>query len=494
MSINSFAIGITLGSTLWLLSSCNLNNLSSSAPISKPDPKIVNSSSSPRLVRDPDPYQELDDSEILTIEKQPIVIINVRGKDVYFDRRRGKLLKLPGKFQRISNFSEGLARASKNGKKYGFINERGEWVIPPQFDTSEEHFPHRFGSAEDFNDGVALVLVGEKYGVIDRQGKFIISPQSDKNLYSYVGKDGSLLVKLNGVIKKCSINNDPGVYLADTCNPIQKEAQAKEIQPPKPAFRVDKGAVYLKGKLLPDRRWDAVFGQSSYDSDGYGVYMYQVGKKWGLVHESGEIRTPPQFDRIESMSKIPPKVFYNGLAKVSMNGKFGFIDEMGKFIIPLKFEDVKPFDFDPERSIARLGGKWIHIDRQGNFLFPVYGDLDFNHNVFDRRFGSLAMVKIKDKYGFIDRQGKLVVPPKYDEIINDTPNNGYGIESYYDSLRKEEITQARIGNKWGYINTQGAIQIPMKFDNAESFKYGVAEVTIGKRIFYIDRQGKTLPF
>jgi WG containing repeat len=491
MSINSLGIGISLGSTLWLLSSCNLNSLSSSAAIYKSDPKIANSLSSPRLVRDPDPYQEMDDSEILTIEKQPIVIINVRGKDVYFDRRRGKILKLPGKVQRISNFSEGLARVSKNGKKYGFINEGGEWVIPPRFDTSKEHFPYRF-STEDFNGGVAGVSVGEKYGLIDRQGKFIILLQS----YPYIGRDG-ILVELNGSQKKC-INNRGVSLSVDICKQIKKEAQAKEIKRPEPAFRVDNGAVYLKGKLLPDRRWDAVFGQSTYNSVGYrGVYIYQVGKKWGLVHESGQIRTPPQFDRIgtESMSKSPPNVFYNGLAKVSIDGKFGFIDEMGRLVIPPKFEEVShPFDFDPERAIAKLGGKWIHIDRQGNSIFPVYGDLDFNHNVFDRRFGSLAMVKIKDKYGFIDRQGKLVVPPKYDEIVDDTPNNGYGIESYYDSVRKEKITQARIGNKWGYINTQGAIQIPMKFDNAGSFKYGVAEVTVGKRILYIDKQGKIFPF
>jgi WG containing repeat len=494
MSINNLGIGISLGSILCLLASCNLNSLSSSAAtIYTPDASL----SSPRLVRDPDPYQEMDDSEILTIEKQPIVIINVRGKDVYFDRRRGKILKLPSKVESISNFSEGLARASKNGKKYGFINERGEWTIPPRFDLGNDYFPRRFRSIEDFQGGMAVVLVGKKYGLINKQGKFIISPQSDRKIYPYIGRNG-ILVELNGSQKKCIDNR--GVSLsADICKQIQTEAQAKEIKRTEPAFRVDNGAVYLKGKLLADRRWDAVFGQSYYDSVGYrGVYIYQVGNKWGLVHESGAIRTLPQFDNIggtDSMSKKPPNVFYNGLAKVSIDGKFGFIDEMGRLVIPPKFEEVShPFDFDPERAIAKLNGKWIHIDRQGNFLFPVYGDLDFNHNVFDRRFGSLAMVKIKDKYGFIDRQGKLVVPPKYDEIVDDTPNNGYGIESYYDSVRKEKITQARIGNKWGYINTQGAIQIPLKFDNAGSFKYGVAEVTVGKRIFYIDRQGKILPF
>jgi DNA-binding transcriptional regulator/RsmH inhibitor MraZ len=93
------------------------------------------------------------------------------------------------------------------------------------------------------------------------------------------------------------------------------------------------------------------------------------------------------------------------------------------------------------------------------------------------------MVNIKDKYGFIDRRGKLVVPPKYDEIVDNTPNNGYGIPSYYDSLRHEKITQARIGNKWGYINTKGAIQIPMKFK--ELLKRVEQSDSGSSKIFYI---------
>jgi hypothetical protein len=106
----------------------------------------------------------------------------------------------------------------------------------------------------------------------------------------------------------------------------------------------------------------------------------------------------------------------------------------------------------------------------------------------------LAQVKINSKYGFIDRQGKIVMPAQIDEIQSEDFANMRGNNGFYDSLPNEGVVKARIGKKWGYVNTQGKIQIPMKFDEANDFKYGVAEVKLGSKILYIDRQGKVLPF
>jgi WG containing repeat len=106
----------------------------------------------------------------------------------------------------------------------------------------------------------------------------------------------------------------------------------------------------------------------------------------------------------------------------------------------------------------------------------------------------LALVKQNGKYGFIDRQGKMVVPPQIDEISGQDFASRPGADNFYDSLPHEGLVKARIGKKWGYVNTQGKIQIPMRFDEATDFRYGVADVTVGSRTLYIDRQGKTLPF
>ena len=56
-------------------------------------------------------------------------------------------------------FSEGLA-AVQEGRKEGYINKKGKWVIEPQFNE-----------AGDFSEGLASVKKGKKYIFIDKSGK-----------------------------------------------------------------------------------------------------------------------------------------------------------------------------------------------------------------------------------------------------------------------------------------------------------------------------------
>jgi hypothetical protein len=54
-----------------------------------------------------------------------------------------------------------LAIAIQDGK-VGFINTKGEFVIKPQFDN-----------AEDFQDGLALVMTSDAYGYVNAQGQMV---------------------------------------------------------------------------------------------------------------------------------------------------------------------------------------------------------------------------------------------------------------------------------------------------------------------------------
>lgn len=51
-----------------------------------------------------------------------------------------------------------------------------------------------------------------------------------------------------------------------------------------------------------------------------------------LLSKNGEIIAKPEFDDIWGFSE--------GLAKVELNGKYGFIDRSGKFAIEPKFDDI----------------------------------------------------------------------------------------------------------------------------------------------------------
>lgn len=65
------------------------------------------------------------------------------------------------KYRDVRSFSEGLAPVQVQGGRWGFINERQEWVIAP-----------RFEDAREFHGGKAAVRQNGKWGFINRRGEW----------------------------------------------------------------------------------------------------------------------------------------------------------------------------------------------------------------------------------------------------------------------------------------------------------------------------------
>jgi len=60
------------------------------------------------------------------------------------------------------NFSEGLARGKKAGNT-GYYNNKGEWVIAPEYE-----------GGRDFKNGFAAVKKDDKWGFINQSGEWVI--------------------------------------------------------------------------------------------------------------------------------------------------------------------------------------------------------------------------------------------------------------------------------------------------------------------------------
>ena len=69
--------------------------------------------------------------------------------------------------------------------------------------------------------------------------------------------------------------------------------------------------------------------------------------------------------------------FEDGLAKVELDGKYGYIDTKGNFVIEPKFEEVEPFKYNSIK--VKYNGKWGAIDRSGDWVVePTHTkDTDF---------------------------------------------------------------------------------------------------------------------
>lgn len=91
----------------------------------------------------------------------------------------------------------------------------------------------------------------------------------------------------------------------------------------------------------------------------------------------------------------------------------------------------------------------------------------------------LAMVVKNNKFGYINKAGKEVIPLKFDES-----------DGFYDGLAK-----VRVGDESGYINKKGQKVIPLtsKYETLKNFSEGLAMViTSERKVIYIDKLGEEI--
>lgn len=87
------------------------------------------------------------------------------------------------------------------------------------------------------------------------------------------------------------------------------------------------------------------------------------------------------------------------------------------------------------------------------------------------------------KWGFIDADGKVLIPPEWD---------GISLEFVTDHavVFNEGLCAVAKDGKWGYIDTSGNLVIPAQFDLARPFFEGIAMVKLGNQVGYIDKTGQ----
>jgi serine/threonine protein kinase len=194
-----------------------------------------------------------------------------------------------------------------------------------------------------------------------------------------------------------------------------------------------------------------------------GLADIKINGKWGYIDKSGTMVIPPQFDEAQSFSE--------GLALVWISGQNrGYIDKTGRFAIPQQFAKNYAGRFSEGLAWACVVSSCGYIDKTGRFLI----DRKFT-NISDFSEG-LAAVRTSGKWGYINQSGNFVIQPQFD---------GYG-------EFREGLAGVKVGDKWGYIDNTGNTVIQLRFDRVANFTEGLAAVKIGDKWGYIDKTGNTV--
>ena len=138
-----------------------------------------------------------------------------------------------------------------------------------------------------------------------------------------------------------------------------------------------------------------------------------------------------------------------------LNYKWGFIDDTGKEITALKYDEVKSFNYGI--AAVRINNNWGGINSSGNeIISSKYQDIGYALKMND---SIIIPVKFNNKWGLINKMGQEIVHFKYDEMdVLYFDSNLIGIA-------------VKLSNKWGVINEIGNMIIPANFEEIHSNRY-----------------------
>lgn len=335
------------------------------------------------------------------------------GKPAWFDRQRQVTVvpTLPGrKLLAVGPLVEGFVSAqfetADPEQAYGFLDRQGRLAIAPQF-----------RQVGNFSEGLAAVYRGDKVGFVDPTGKRVIAPQFD---------------------------------------------QAQPFQEGLAAVRQAErwGFVDRTGQLVVP--WQA-YEVSSFSE---GLARIATQPEWmtrlvsyGFINRLGQVVIPPDYSSAASFS--------SGVAAVSrynretLERREGYLDSTGAWTLSNAVGSGNA-SFSEGLAARWSGTQFGYIDTTGQWAIPP-------HQLAANSFGPIqsagpfqsgfAVVKIGDRYGLINRQGKVVVPPIYGQIQD--IGDGYAYVNYggtwvgyiggYDGSATPVGEQIFLGGKWGYV-------------------------------------------
>jgi len=242
------------------------------------------------------------------------------------------------------------------------------------------------------------------------------------------------------------------------------------------------------------------------------LFMIRDGQKFGFINRSGAVVVAPKYDRVGEV--------HEGRISVHMGLHSGYIDLSGEVVIEPKYDSAG--NFRDSRAIVRVGDKYSLIDPSGKLIadipYRVLGE--FHQELLRVQANNLvdgAGKKLPARTGFVDRQGKVVIPELFaaaSEFPDDPADLPAGLDKdwcYFDRTGKIVIRVAmgphlhdgdpfvngrlrmKDGFTWGYKDATGAWAIPPKYNDAQNFEGGLASVQKGDQWIVIDVHGIEVP-
>ena len=265
---------------------------------------------------------------------------------------------IPFQYTEAAPFAEGLA-VVRQGDKWGFIDKAGQSVVPVHYDF-----------ALPFSEGLAAVKLGKCWGFIDTTGREVIPLKYEdadafhgglaavrlNHQWGFIDKTGNEIIACKYHLYESFAEGIAGVLTGNRLGFIDRTGQ--EIVPSPVRILVSQWLFRRgHGGRMPARQMGVhqYRGARSHSINLYGRRQLQEGLArvqlngaWGYIDKTGQLVIPLRYAKALSFSE--------GLAGVQVNGKWGFIDKTGREVIVPTYEDVLAFPADwPASSLMANG-------------------------------------------------------------------------------------------------------------------------------------------
>ena len=287
--------------------------------------------------------------------------------------------------------------------KVGLVNSQGNIIVNPEYKSIS-------ALTEDYKNGYIVETLDNQYGIIDVNKTVVLKPEYEDilNIYS----EGKFVVK----------QNDNYIIIDKAGNTLLSEGfdEITEINGNQVTVKVNNkyGVITTDGETLINSEYDSL----KFAFDDY--YIAKKGSLYGIVSESGEelpfeyssivYRKQAGFIEAEKEDSIETEILNSSL-EVKLTGIISECNEAKGYLR------------------LRKNGEYKYY----NFKFEVKDSKDI------LAANKIFLNKKDGKYGFIDKDGQIVVNYIYDDA---TEQNSYG----FASVKKD--------GKWGSIDADGNIK------------------------------------
>ena len=365
--------------------------------------------------------------------------LNSRNEEIYTNYEQIEAISNMDENQNLSY--DGKALRVQNGGKYGLINMDGNEILPCEYDQI---------TALQGVENTLLVSKDGNYGIVDDEGKTLL-PASYAEIQA-LGDETS-----QGFIVK----NAEGKYgIVDISNGQVLELKYDEIS------KIHQGDYYvvtesgrqkvvrIDGTEDLNGNYDEITAILKNPEDGV---IYKDGDKFGVMSLSGEVTIDANYDDLQEAK--------TGTFIARTGEDFGIIDLNGDTKVEFKYRGItynekadlyvtEDENYNNEvldsNYEVKLTGMVTDLDDEKGYIeirqddeYKYYNFRFEEENEADIFTSNTLFLSKKDgKYGFVDKEGNVVVDYIYDDATN---QNTFG----YAGIKKD--------GKWGVVDRNGNV-------------------------------------